>query len=238
MPQNPPTQTTKIPKPAHLKIKSAEWKRLQKLHHHENEARQQGFKSIAGVDEAGRGPLAGPVVAAACIVPDGVYIVGVNDSKLLTPIQRKELFFHITEELQLEVGIGIVSHEEIDVVNIFQATKKAMFIAVSQLKSTPDILLVDGLELGYPTIPSKKVIGGDRLSHAIAAASVIAKHTRDQLMVEMHVKWPQYGFDKHKGYGTEMHLEALRVHGPCPIHRRSFEPVKSNFYKGKDKIKD
>lgn len=228
MPQQKPQAPTQpwktTPRPAHLKVSSAEWKRLVKLHHYENEARQQGFARIAGVDEAGRGPLAGPVVAAACVIPEGIYIAGVNDSKLLTPMRRKELFFQITEETQIEVGIGIVSHGEIDAINIFQATKKAMLIAVSQLTQKPDILLVDGLALGYPDIPCQKIVGGDRLSHAIAAASVVAKETRDGIMCEMHVRWPHYGFDQHKGYGTEKHLEAIRKHGPCEIHRLSFKP--------------
>lgn len=192
---------------------------------HEDEARQQGFGKIAGVDEAGRGPLAGPVVAAACIIPAGLYIVDVDDSKKLTPEKRRVLYDQITKDERISVGVGVISHEEIDRINILNATIQAMLLAVVQLSMRPDFLLIDGLELLQPQIPCKKIIGGDGKSHAIAAASVIAKETRDRIMVDEHKKWPEYGFDKHKGYGTPEHLAAIKKHGPCPIHRMTFAPM-------------
>jgi ribonuclease HII len=217
---NPKPKPQRRPK----EIDKDEWKRLLKLHKFEKEARQQGISVIAGIDEAGRGPLAGPVVAAACIIPEGIFIQGVNDSKLLTPQKRYALFEHITSDNRIQYGIGIVSHKEIDQINIYQATIQAMLEAVAKLVCEPEILFIDGLDLPHPKIPRKKIIQGDSKSHSIAAASVIAKETRDRLMVEEHQKWPQYGFDKHKGYGTEEHLKAIEKHGPCPIHRMSFSP--------------
>lgn len=215
-----------FPVPA-LKVDLAEKQRLRKLSKIENAVRKEGFKNIAGIDEAGRGPLAGPVVAAACIIPKGLVFVGVNDSKQLTPLQRKRLFEEIVQEPRITYGIGVISHEEIDRINIYQATIQAMLMAVAMLKAIPDLLLVDGMPLPHPSIPCRKIIQGDALVHSIAVASVIAKETRDRLMVEeYHPQWPEYGFDQHKGYGTEKHLQALDKHGPCPIHRRSFSPVK------------
>lgn len=208
------------------KLGKREIKRLQKLNIFEDEARQQGYQIIAGLDEAGRGPLAGPVVAAACIIPEGVFIPGVNDSKQLTAQERADLYHTITSDERIVYGVGIVDSHEIDRINIFQATIVAMFQAITKLPLIPQMLLVDGLKLPHPTIPAQKIIDGDAKSQSIAAASIIAKETRDRLMVELHAQWPMYGFNQHKGYGTEMHLEALNIHGPCPIHRRSFEPVK------------
>lgn len=207
-------------------IKKAEWKRLQLLHLFEEAARRQGFSAVAGVDEAGRGPLAGPVVAAACLIPEDVYILGVNDSKQLSPKQRCEIFEAIVADKRIAIGVGMVSNIEIDAINIFQATIQAMLIAIEQLTVIPDYLLVDGLKLPHPTILCEKIINGDALSHSIAAASVIAKETRDRLMQEEHLKWPDYRFDRHKGYGTPEHLSALQQYGPCPIHRRSFAPLR------------
>lgn len=204
-----------------------ELQRLRKLTLYEEEARTRGFMIIAGVDEAGRGPLAGPVVAAACIIPHDLLIPGVNDSKQLTPKLREELFEIIISDPRIVYGIGIIDHEEIDKVNIYQATILAMLKAVSQLDPQPQILLVDGLALPHPTIPVQKIVQGDALSHSIAAASIIAKETRDRLMIKYHEDWPHYGFNTHKGYGTPKHLEAISAHGPCHIHRRSFEPIKS-----------
>jgi ribonuclease HII len=195
----------------------------------ESEARKQGFSQIAGVDEAGRGPLAGPVVAAACLLPKGLLIADVDDSKKLTSSKRSELFKRLTEDKKIVYGVGVVSSDEVDRINIYQATIQAMLLAVAALHLLPDCLLVDGLNLPHPNIPVKKIIGGDGRSFSIAAASIIAKVKRDQLMLEFHEQWSQYGFDSHKGYGTPKHLEALDRHGPCPIHRRSFEPVKSRL---------
>lgn len=219
LPQSPGNQTTS-------KISKTELKRLQKLHKYENAARQQGFSIIAGIDEAGRGPLAGPVVAAACIIPEGVYVVGVDDSKKLLPKKRQEIFERIMSDNRILFGVGIVSHEEIDSINIYQATIKAMLLAIEKLSIKPDVLLVDGMNLLHPVIPSQKIVQGDGLSHSIAAASIIAKQTRDQLMCQEHEKWPEYGFVRHKGYGTEEHLAAIAKHGPCPIHRLSFSPFR------------
>lgn len=204
----------------------AEQDRLQQLLRYEEAARRLGYRFIAGVDEAGRGPLAGPVVAAACSIPEGIFFPGINDSKQLTAKQRASLFKEITTHPDVVYGVGIVSHEVIDQINILQASIKAMIDAVEALKIAPDYLLVDGLKLPHPT-PSEKIIKGDAKSQSIAAASIIAKETRDGLMETYHEKWPHYGFDRHKGYGTKKHVEAIRKHGPCPIHRSTFEPVKS-----------
>jgi ribonuclease HII len=212
-----------VEKPKH--IKKAEWLRLLELHIFEREARQKGFGLIAGVDEAGRGPLAGPVVAAACTIPEGTYFPGIDDSKKLTPKQRKILFEKITSDSNVQFGVGIVSHIEIDRINILQATIQAMLEALAKLCKQPQYILVDGLELKHGAVPCQKIVGGDGLSHSIAAASIIAKETRDRLMEEEHKKWPEYGFSSHKGYGTEKHLEALAKYGPCPIHRMTFAPL-------------
>lgn len=203
-----------------------EQQRLLQLMHYEQEARCQGYHSIAGIDEAGRGPLAGPVVAAACILPEGMMISGIDDSKKLTEKKREKLFDFLTTSPEVIYGIGIVSSEEIDRVNIYQATILAMLQAVAALALRPDYLLVDGLKLPHPEITSEKIIKGDAKSQSIAAASVLAKVTRDRLMEKYCLQWPQYGFSKHKGYGTAHHLKALTVHGPCPIHRLSFAPCK------------
>lgn len=203
----------------------SEKKRLFKLTELERNARALGFKRIAGVDEAGRGPLAGPVVAAACLVGDHLFS-GINDSKLLSPEKRELLFEAITSTPGVHYGIGIVESEEIDRVNILQATLKAMRIAIAKLVEMPDYLLVDGTHLPLDTISSEKVIEGDRRSHSIAVASVLAKVTRDRMMLAYHQKYPHYGFDTHKGYGTEKHVKALEIYGPCPIHRFSFSPLK------------
>ena len=208
-----------------------EQERLILMTRYEEKARSEGYKYVAGIDEAGRGPLAGPVVAACCMIPSGVYIPGVNDSKLLGARMRSELFDQITQDKRILYGIGLVDISEIDKINIYQATIQAMFSAVSNLQISPDYLLVDGLKLPHPTIPSLQIIKGDRLSQSIAAASILAKVTRDRLMIKYHERWPLYGFDAHKGYGTARHLEAIEKYGPCEeLHRKSFEPVKSKFY--------
>ncbi len=186
----------------------------------------QGIEHVAGIDEAGRGPLAGPVVAAAVILPREVRIDGVDDSKKLTPLKREDLFGTISA-LALAIGVGIVHHDTIDEINIYRATMKAMAEAVRQLPLKPGHLLVDGPRYHDASIPFTPIVDGDAKCHSIAAASIIAKVTRDRLMVEYDQVFPEYGFAKHKGYGTPAHLEAIRKHGPCSIHRRSFTmPIK------------
>ncbi|MFA5833514.1 MAG: ribonuclease HII [Bacteroidota bacterium] len=180
-----------------------------------------GIQYIAGVDEAGRGPLAGPVVASAVIFAPDVLIEGVNDSKKLTE-KKRETLFHLIHEKALAVGIGIVGHEVIDRINILQASFLAMNKAIELLKIKPQQLLVDGNFFRHERFPVENIIKGDALSHSIAAASIIAKVTRDSLMKDLHDQYPEYDFAKHKGYGTKAHIEAIRKHGYSPIHRRSF----------------
>ncbi len=195
---------------------------MSELWNFENEAFEEGFEIVCGVDEAGRGPLAGPVCAAAVILPKGLEIPGLNDSKKLTDKRRRELYDVICEQA-VSYGIGFASHEEIDGINILQATFLAMKRAVEQLSVAPSLALVDGnREPDFGTVPVKTIIKGDSLSANIAAASILAKVTRDRLMEEMDETYPQYGFAVHKGYGTKAHYAALLEHGPCPIHRRTF----------------
>lgn len=182
---------------------------------------EQGLTRIAGVDEAGRGPLAGPVVAAAVIFAPEVMIAGVNDSKKLTE-KKREALFHVIHEQATAVGIGIVGHEVIDRINILQASFLAMNKALEALKVRPQQLLVDGNFFRHEQFPVENIVKGDALSHSIAAASIIAKVTRDALMMDLDEQYPQYGFAKHKGYGTKAHIDAIRAHGYSPIHRRSF----------------
>ena len=195
----------------------------------ENHARSLGYMHIAGVDEAGRGPLAGPVVAAACIVQEGFDIEGVDDSKALTAKQREVVYRSLCSSPYVAYGIGIVHSDEIDRINILQATFKAMESAVNNLPTAPNYILVDGSLLPKWSVPSRAIVKGDSLSFSISAASIIAKQTRDHLMDDMDKLYPGYGFAKHKGYGTKAHMEAIRLLGPSPIHRMSFEPLKSNF---------
>ena len=187
----------------------------------ENSLYANGFKVICGVDEAGRGPLAGPVCAAAVILPKGLEIPGLTDSKKLTDKKRRELF-PVIKEQALAYGIGLASHEEIDEINILQATYLAMERALSQLSVGPDIALIDGNRAKDFGLPVRTVVKGDSLSANIAAASVLAKVTRDDLMLELAEQYPEYGFEVHKGYGTKAHYEALRRHGASAIHRRTF----------------
>lgn len=223
----PTNSSIQIKKKSQQATSRKEWRRLQKLNVFEVAAREKGFSILAGIDEAGRGPLAGPVVAAACIIPEDVFVIGVNDSKLLTPKQRCEIYEQIVSNSRIQYGVGIVCNKEIDQLNILQATIKAMLLAIAQLPVQPELLLVDGLNLLHPSIPCEKINQGDSKSHTIASASIIAKETRDRLMVNYHKTFPHYGFDKHKGYGTPEHLEALKKHGPCDLHRHSFAPVKN-----------
>ena len=187
----------------------------------ENSLYAEGYKMICGVDEAGRGPLAGPVCAAAVILPKGLELPGLNDSKKLTDKKRRELF-PIIKEQAIAYGIGLASHEEIDEINILQATYLAMERALQQLKGKADFALIDGNRAKDFGLPVRTVVKGDSLSASIAAASILAKVTRDDIMLEMAEKYPEYGFDVHKGYGTKAHYEALRVHGHSPIHRITF----------------
>lgn len=187
----------------------------------ENTYFSQGIQLICGVDEAGRGPLAGPVCAAAVILPANVEIPGLNDSKKLSDKRRRELF-PIIKELAVAYGIAFADHSEIDEINILQATYLAMERAISQLKIKPELALIDGNRAKDFGIPVKTVVHGDSLSASIAAASVLAKVTRDDYMLEMAAQYPQYGFEIHKGYGTKAHYEAIRTHGYCPIHRMTF----------------
>lgn len=187
----------------------------------ENKHFASGVHLIAGVDEAGRGPLAGPVCAASVILPPKVEIPGLNDSKKLSDKQRRELFPIILDKA-VAYGIAFASEEEIDNINILQATFLAMERAVAQLTTKPELLLVDGNRNHDFGIPSETIIHGDSLSASIAAASVLAKVTRDDFMLEQAKLYPQYGFEIHKGYGTKAHYAALQQHGHCPLHRMSF----------------
>lgn len=182
---------------------------------------EEGFQVICGVDEAGRGPLAGPVCAAAVILPPHIEIPGLNDSKKLTDKRRRELY-PIIKEQAIAYGIGFASHEEIDQINILQATYLAMERALAQLTVKPDLALIDGNRAKDFGLPVKTVVHGDSLSASIAAASVLAKVTRDDLMLQQDALYPQYSFAIHKGYGTKAHYEALRIHGPSPVHRMTF----------------
>jgi ribonuclease HII len=204
-----------------------ERKRLESMMIWERNARKRGFKLIAGVDEAGRGPLAGPVVAAACILSEGTFIEGVNDSKKLLPSKRFQIFQNILALSDIDYGIGIVDALIIDQINILQASFQAMLIAISRLNQQPDYILVDGDKMPPARIPGQAIIQGDNLSQSIAAASIIAKEIRDQIMCAFDKQWPQYHFSSHKGYATEEHLLAIQNYGPCPIHRMSFDPLKS-----------
>ena len=187
----------------------------------ENEVFEQGYKLVCGVDEAGRGPLAGPVCAAAVILPPNLEIPGLDDSKKLSDKRRRELF-PIIQEQAVAFGIGFASHEEIDEINILQATFLAMERAVAQLSVKPEFALIDGNREKDFGLPVKTVVKGDSLSASIAAASVLAKVSRDVLMEQYAEEYPQYGFAIHKGYGTKAHYEALQQFGPSPIHRMSF----------------
>jgi ribonuclease HII len=187
---------------------------------------EKGFRVFAGVDEAGRGPWAGPVVAAAVIFPPHISIPGINDSKKLSAKQREKYFYKI-HEVALAIGVEIVDHTEIDSTNILKATFKAMEGAVLSLHIKPELVLIDGhLKVPGIKIEQESIIDGDQKSASIAASSIIAKVTRDRIMVEFSKKYPQYGFENHKGYGTKEHQNALLSYGPCEIHRKSFLPIK------------
>lgn len=190
----------------------------------ETEARWRGYRRVAGLDEAGRGPLAGPVVAAAVILPRRCRFQGLNDCKVVAEPDRERLYGEITERA-LGIGVGLASEREIDSLNILEATKLAMGRALRTLAPLPDFLLIDALFLPSVALPQRPIIKGDGLSLSIAAASIIAKVTRDRLMRDYHQRYPQYNFRSHKGYSTPEHLRLLEEYGPCEIHRRNFRPV-------------
>jgi len=199
----------------------AEKRSLFVLAHYERQARVLGYTRIAGVDEVGRGPLAGPALVAAVILPPEADLPGIDDSKKLSPTQRLRLC-HLIRCQAEAIGIGAASPKVIDRINIYQATLKAMYQAIARLDPPPDYLLIDALKLPRLNLPQQSIIKGDALSISIAAASIIAKVMRDQLMERLDKSYPQYGFAQHKGYGTLAHRQALAQYGPCPLHRSSF----------------
>ena len=199
--------------------------RLEKMLAYEKELYAQGIQLIAGVDEVGRGPLAGPVVAAAVILPENCKIPGLNDSKKI-PKSKHQAIYQAVLDQALSVGIGVKDNQVIDQVNIYEATKLAMLEAIQELDQQPQHLLIDAMKLDLP-ISQTSIIKGDANSLSIAAASVVAKVTRDQMMAAYDQEYPGYDFGQNAGYGTSKHLEGLEKHGVTPIHRRSFEPIKS-----------
>lgn len=198
-----------------------EIQRIEAMKEIENEYRLKGYSLICGVDEAGRGPLAGPVCAAAVILKPDTIIKGINDSKKLTEKRREELFDEICEKAEA-YSIYSVDEKRIDEINILNATYEAMNGAVKGLSVTPDFVLIDGNRISGMTLPHETVVKGDAKSMSIAAASILAKVSRDRFICEMAEQYPEYGFEKHKGYGTKAHTEAILKYGPCEIHRRTF----------------
>ena len=194
------------------------------LYEFETKASHQGFNNIAGIDEAGRGPLAGPVVAAAVILLSKINIPELNDSKKLSPKKREELFPKI-QEMSVAFSVAVIDQEVIDEINILQATRLAMKKAVETLKITPGLLLIDGNQKIDSNLNQWAIVKGDSRSLTIAAASVLAKVTRDRIMDDYHKLYPQYGFDRHKGYGTKIHRNQIQEYGPCPVHRKTFKGV-------------
>lgn len=215
-------QVKKLADKYHKKIQQLkeENERLMTMSAIEMEAFSQGFSFVGGVDEAGRGPLAGPVVAACVVFPPGVMLHKINDSKKLSPEVRDKLFDEIKEKA-VAYGIGIVDNETIDEINIFEATKKAMKLAINNMKIQPDFLIIDAVKLPVD-IPQKVIPKADEKSISVAAASILAKVTRDRIMEDVENTYSGYGFAKHKGYGTKEHVMAIKEKGLCPIHRRSF----------------
>jgi ribonuclease HII len=205
------------------------------MYHYELEAYLAGANYIIGIDEAGRGPLAGPLVVSAVLLKKGTQLEGVNDSKQLTKKRRDEARLQI-EEVALEIVTLVIDEQTIDRLNIYQATKHAMESIITKFQHPVDYVLVDAMKL-ESELPTLSIIKGDAKSISIAAASIIAKTTRDQIMDEWHLTYPLYGFDQHKGYGTKKHLEALKQHGPCDIHRKTYEPIKSMIKEKESKIK-
>lgn len=203
-------------------MKEKEELRLLGLKEHEKELRKKGFATICGIDEAGRGPLAGPVVVASVILPENSMIEGVNDSKKVSEKKREKIYEQIIEEA-ISYGVAIIGQDEIDDINILNATKKGLTVSLKELTVKPDLIVVDALS-GIDTlgIPYESIIKGDAKCYSIAAASIIAKVTRDRIMREWDKIYSEYGFEKNKGYGTAEHISAIKKYGLCPIHRRSF----------------
>ena len=212
-------------------MKNGELARLRTMYKYETVQFNRGTEVVAGIDEAGRGPLAGPVVSSVVVLPrlckDSDYEEweGLNDSKKLTKKKRELFYKQLIEDPSVHIGIGIVSERVIDKFNILRATQITMRKALANLDARPQFLLIDGMVIPGIKISQQKIIDGDSLSLSIAAASVVAKVTRDNIMYQYHEIYPQYAFDKHKGYGTKEHFKRLREHGPCKIHRRSFNPI-------------
>lgn len=199
---------------------------------YENELYNENITLIGGIDEVGRGPLVGPVVSACVILPKGFYLKDINDSKKLTEKKRDELY-KIIKENAVSIGIGVVDEKRIDEINIYEATKEAMIMAIKDSKITPEYLLIDAMKLDID-IPFKSIIKGDAKSESIAAASIIAKVTRDKMMYELNEKFPEYRFNKNKGYGTREHIEAIKKYGILKEHRLTFNPV--TIYKDKKNV--
>jgi len=195
------------------------------IYQHDKAFRDTGFKFIAGIDEAGRGPLAGPVVAAAVILPEDIKIAGLRDSKKVPEKERASLYWDILLSC-LDIGVGIVEREVIDRINILQATRLAMKKAVAHLRMSPDALIIDAVTLPSVSMKQFSIIKADAKSASVAAASLIAKYSRDMIMLRYHSLYPEYNFRKHKGYGTAEHIRLLNLYGPCSIHRKSFRKVK------------
>ena len=205
-------------------MKEKEFERLTELKKIEEDIynKRNEFKYICGIDEAGRGTLAGPVVVASVIMPRDSMIEGVNDSKKVSEKRREKIYDQILEEA-ISYGVGIISQNEIDEINILEATKKGLTMSINELEVRPDLILVDALNhIDTKGIPYESIVKGDAKSYSIAAASIIAKVTRDRIMREWDKIYPQYGFEKHKGYGTAAHMAAIKEYGLCPLHRRSF----------------
>ena len=211
-------------------MKEKEIERLNALKKEEIEFYKKGIKLIAGIDEAGRGPLAGPVVVACAIMPENSMIEGVNDSKKISEKKREKIYEEIINEA-LSYGVGIINQTEIDEINILQATKKGLTMAIKEAEEKlrqknlekPEVILVDALtKIDTDGIPYKSIIHGDAISYSIACASIIAKVTRDRIMRQWDKVYPQYGFEAHKGYGTAKHIQAIKEYGPCPLHRKTF----------------
>ena len=200
--------------------------RISSLYKYERQLTYEGYILVAGIDEAGRGPLAGPVVVGAVVLPTECFLPGLNDSKKLTPAQREKLYEEINA-VAVAVNRCEVSAEIIDEINIYRATVGGMYSAIAGLAPAPQAVLIDAVPLPHLTIPSKSIISGDQVSASIAAASIIAKVERDRIMNELDNQYPMYGFSRHKGYGTQEHMDALAKYGPCPYHRLSFAPVQA-----------
>lgn len=196
------------------------------IYDHDSSLREEGCRLLAGVDEAGRGPVAGPVVAAAVIMPDRLRIRGLRDSKKVPEKERKLLFGELMC-LASDIGVGIVGHEEIDRLNILNATRLAMHAAIKDLRLIPDLLVIDAVDLPSVDIRQMSFFKAESRSASVAAASIVAKYVRDAIMIRYHDIYPAYNFKRNKGYCTAEHMEMIRLHGPCPIHRRSFRQVMS-----------